>query len=190
MERAPKYIIGIVIVVLLRLLPHPPNVEPITATLMPFAKKWGMLAGLAFGALTVLSFDVITGTIGPWSLFTAGAYALFGLAAGWYFSPACAKDDATDRRAGSSRAQYVILAVIGTLFYDAITGLTLGPLFFGQPFMVALVGQIPFTLYHLAGNVVLAAFLSPLIERWVVQNPKLETGSILKTFNTSSSTST
>jgi len=171
MERAPKYIIGIVLVVLLRLLPHPPNVEPITATMMPFAKKWGMIAGLAFGVLTVFSFDVITGTIGPWSLFTAGAYALFGLAAGFYFS-----------RARSSRAQYVIFAVIGTLFYDAITGLTVGPLFFGQPFMAALVGQIPFTAYHLAGNVVLAAVLSPVIERWVVQNPKLETNRILKSF--------
>jgi uncharacterized membrane protein YuzA (DUF378 family) len=178
MERAPKYIIGIVIVVLLRLLPHPPNVEPISATLMPFAKKWGMLAGLAFGALTVLSFDVITGTIGPWSLFTTGAYALFGVAAGWYFS-----------KAGSSRAQYVIFAIIGTIFYDAVTGLTVGPLFFGQPFMAALVGQIPFTLYHLAGNVVLAAVLSPIIEKWVVQNPKLETDNLLNVFKVRSSTS-
>ncbi|PIR86351.1 hypothetical protein COU13_01445 [Candidatus Kaiserbacteria bacterium CG10_big_fil_rev_8_21_14_0_10_43_70] len=167
MERAPKYIIGIIIVILLRLLPHPPNVEPITATLMPFAKKWGILSGAVFGVLTVLVFDVITRSIGPWSLFTAGAYALLGIFAGLYFS-----------RVDGSRTHYVMFAVIGTLFYDAVTGLTVGPLFFDQPFMSALVGQIPFTLYHLAGNVVLAVVLSPLIERWLIQNPKLDTSHI------------
>jgi hypothetical protein len=159
----PKYLIGLVVVILLRLLPHPPNVEPITATLMPFARRWGVVAGVAFGVLAVLSYDILTGTIGVWSLFTAGAYALLGLSAGLYFA----------RIKSASRLHYIGFAVVGTLLYDVVTGLTVGPLFFGQTFSSALLGQIPFTLWHLAGNVVLAAVVSPLIERFVVTNPAL-----------------
>jgi hypothetical protein len=40
--------------------------------------------------------------------------------------------------------------------------------------MVALVGQIPFTLLHLAGTVVFATLLSPVLYRWVVQNEVFE----------------
>ena len=35
-----KYLIGLLTVISLRLVPHPPNVEPIMATMMPFAKRW------------------------------------------------------------------------------------------------------------------------------------------------------
>ena len=58
---------------------------------------------------------------------------------------------------------------MGTLFYDAVTGLTIGPLFFHQSFIVSLVGQIPFTVLHLLGNVSFAIVLSPMIERWLVK---------------------
>ena len=71
------------------------------------------------------------------------------------------------------RKNYVLFAVIGTLFYDAVTGLTIGPLLWGQPFMVALIGQIPFTLLHLAGNITFAVVLSPLLYTWVVENKQL-----------------
>ena len=167
-ENFPKYIIGLVVVILLRLLPHPPNVEPITATLMPFAKKWGWFGGLVFGALAIVSFDIITGTLGVWSFLTIGGYATLGIVAGLYFS----------RFEKASRMQYVIFAIIGTLFYDALTGLTVGPLFFGQTLMSAFIGQIPFTMYHLAGNIVLAAVVSPLVERWIVTNKALSYSSL------------
>jgi hypothetical protein len=60
-------------------------------------------------------------------------------------------------------------AVIATIVYDAVTGLTIGPLFFHQSFLVSLVGQIPFTLLHLLGNVSFAIVLSPVIERWLIK---------------------
>ncbi|MBU3942101.1 MAG: hypothetical protein KKF74_04270, partial [Nanoarchaeota archaeon] len=63
----------------------------------------------------------------------------------------------------------------GTLIYDAITGIGTGMLFFKQSFMLTLMGQIPFTLYHLAGNIVLAAIVSPLLYKWVLENKQLET---------------
>lgn len=63
-------------------------------------------------------------------------------------------------------------SIIGTIAYDALTSLTIGPLMFGQPFMNALVGQIPFTLMHLVGNAVLAVTISPLVYRWIVLNKR------------------
>lgn len=179
MNQSVKYLLGLLLVIGLRLLPHPPNVEPITATLMPFAKRWGMLAGALFGGLAIISYDLLTGTFGVWSWFTLGAYVLLGLFAGLYFRYV----------QGGGVLSYVGFAIVGTLFYDAITGLTLGPLFFGQPFMAALMGQIPFTLYHLAGNIVLAAVVSPLVYRWVVTNSQLETGALAARFQRRSSAS-
>lgn len=172
MHNTFKYALGLLLVVGLRLLPHPPNVEPITATLMPYAKRWGSLTGALFGAASVVLYDVITGTLGPWSLLTITGYMLLGLFAGWYFNRESLKHK-------NSVLTYVGFAVIGTLFYDALTGLTVGPLMFNQPFWEALTGQIPFTLYHLSGNIVLAAVVSPLVYRFVVKNESLETIALL-----------
>lgn len=142
---------------LFRLLPfRPPNVEPILAAQMPFARRFGTRTGFLFGALSILIYDILTGTLGPWTVLTASAYGLLGLGAGWYLK----------RRNG--KKHFVYFAIAGTLFYDAVTGLTVGPLFFGQPFLAALLGQIPFTLMHLAGNTMFAVLLSPFIERWFV----------------------
>ncbi|PIR82191.1 hypothetical protein COU20_03470 [Candidatus Kaiserbacteria bacterium CG10_big_fil_rev_8_21_14_0_10_59_10] len=51
----------------------------------------------------------------------------------------------------------------------------IGPIFTGQPLLRALAGQIPFTLMHLAGTIVFATTLGPVLYRWVVQNEVLET---------------
>lgn len=166
MQQILKYSLSLLLVVGVRMIPHVPNVEPITATLMPFARRWGMWSSALFGVLAVLLYDLATGTLGPWSLFTAGAYGLLGIAAGVYFAHV----------KGKGVLSYVGFAIIGTLFYDAITGLTLGPILYGQPFMAALVGQIPFTLSHLAGNIVLAFVVSPLVYKFIVTNEKLELG--------------
>lgn len=165
MNQGLKYVLGLSLVCLLRLLPHPPNVEPITATLMPFAKRWGMLAGAVFGGAAVIIFDLLSGTLGIWSWASVGGFVFLGLGAGWYFK---------HPQFGGGRLDYVAFAIIGTILYDALTGLTVGPLFFDQPFTQALMGQIPFTLYHLAGNIVLAFVVSPLVEYFVVENKALE----------------
>ncbi|KKW22608.1 MAG: hypothetical protein UY62_C0001G0021 [Parcubacteria group bacterium GW2011_GWF2_50_9] len=141
---------------LFRLLPfRPPNVELIMASQMPVAKTYGKLAGFFFGAFSILAFDVLTGTPGPWSLVTAPTYGLLGVFAAWYLK----------NRHGKRHFAY--FALFGTLLYDAITGLTVGPLFFHQPFLAAVLGQIPFTFMHLLGNIGFAIILSPMIERWL-----------------------
>ena len=95
---------------------------------------------------------------------TISTYAILGILAGIYF-----------KKRKSTIKNYLIFSVIGTLVYDAITGIGTGMLFFNQTFMQTFLGQIPFTLYHLAGNIVLSVLVSPVLYKWVIDNPKMET---------------
>jgi energy-coupling factor transport system substrate-specific component len=153
-----KYIITFLSILLFRLLPfRAPNVEPIMTTIMPFSKSYGKISIFVFGFFSIVLFDSITSGLGIWTLITALAYGLLGLGSTYFFK----------NRSGWKN--YAIYAFIGTIAYDAITGLTIGPLFFNQSFMVSLVGQIPFTILHLLGNVSFAIVLSPVIEKWVTK---------------------
>ena len=148
-------------VLIFRLLPfRAPNVEPIMAVIMPFSKLYGALMSFIFGVLSIVVYDSMTSGLGVWTFVTAIIYGFVGVGAFWYFK---------NRYGWKSYASY---AIIATIIYDAVTGLTLGPLFFGQSFATALVGQIPFTALHLLGNVSFAIVLSPAIERWLVKEEK------------------
>lgn len=137
------------------------------ATLMPYSKRYGWLKGFAFAFFGMVLFDVATGKVGSWTWITAAVYGLIGASAAWYFK----------NRSGTA-LHYVIFAVIGTLVFDAITGVAMGPLLYHQPFMEALTGQIEFTLRHLAGNVIFSFIASTVIDRYLVQNPSLETARV------------
>ncbi len=156
-----KYIAVFISVIAFRLIPfRAPNVEPIMAVIMPFSKAYGGLMAFAFGFLSIVLFDSITSGVGIWTLITGLSYGTLGLGAQYYFK----------KRSGWK--SYAIYAIVATIIYDVATGLTIGPLFFHQSFMVSLVGQIPFTLLHLLGNVSFAIVLSPAIERWIVKEEK------------------
>ncbi len=157
-----KYTIIFLSAFLLRLMPfRAPNVEPIMASLMPISKKYSKVMVFTFAFLSIFLFDSITSGIGIWTLVTAISYGLLGLGSVYYFK---------NRSGWRSYATY---AVIGTIAYDLVTGLTVGPIFFGQSFIVSLVGQIPFTALHLLGNVSFAIVLSPVIESWLVKEEKV-----------------
>ncbi|MEK7152498.1 MAG: hypothetical protein AAB834_00995, partial [Patescibacteria group bacterium] len=165
-------IIGWLVVFTIRLFPfRPPNVEGVMATLMPFSKQYGPIAGFAFGFLSIALFDFALDALGVWTLITGASYGLLGVVAYFFL-----------RKRASSRWNYFAFSFIGTLVYDALTGLSIGPLFFGQSFMEALVGQVPFTLWHLAGNCAFALILSPALERWVVGNEALEYRALMGRF--------
>ena len=152
-----KYIISFIVVFAVRMIPfRTPNIEPIMAVQMPFGKVYGGVYAFLFGALSIVVYDSVTSGLGIWTAITAVAYGLVGLGAQAYFK---------NRSGWKSYASY---AIIATILYDAITGLSLGPLFFGQSFAQAFIGQIPFTMLHLLGNVSFAIILSPAIEKWVV----------------------
>jgi len=168
-----RFLFALFLCLLVRLIPfRAPNIEPILATTMPFSKLYGAFAGFSFAVLSILLYDVVTGTLGVQTLFTAGAYGLLGLWSAGYF-----------KNKKSNRWSYVRFAVVGTLFFDAVTGLTVGPLFFHQSFFVTLSGQIPFTALHLLGNVTFAFILSPAIYEILLKKRKKEPGRIISILN-------
>ncbi len=154
------YSIGFFVCLIVRLLPfRAPNIEPILAMEMPFAKAYGKTASFLFAFSSMVIFDALTGKIGVWTIITAFAYGALGIWAYAYL-----------KNKKSSVRNYAAFAVMGTLAYDAVTGLSIGPLFFHQPFMAALIGQIPFTALHLLGNVSFAILLSPMIYTLAAKN--------------------
>jgi uncharacterized membrane protein YuzA (DUF378 family) len=168
-----KFTAGLVLCLLVRLIPfRAPNVEPILATTMPFSRAYGALTGFSFAVLSILLYDLVTHTLGVQTLFTATAYGVLGLLSAVYF-----------RKNKDNKWSYVRFAVYGTLFYDAMTGLTVGPLFFHQSFMQSLIGQIPFTALHLLGNVTFAFILSPAIYKMLIKKKEKEKLAIINIFN-------
>ncbi len=164
MKKQFKYIAIFLVAFLVRLVPfRAPNVEPIMAVIMPISKIYGGFMSFIFGFLSIVVFDLFTSGLGIWTFVTALCYGLLGLGAQYFFK----------NRTGWRN--YAIYAIVATIFYDAITGLTIGPLFFHQSFMVSLVGQIPFTVLHLLGNVSFAIVLSPVIDVWIRKESMVKT---------------
>lgn len=153
-----KFVIGWILCLVFRFLPfRPPNFEMNLATQMPFAKTLGPISGFIFGAVSMFFFDAATGMLGWWTLLTALTYGLIGALAPYALK----------------KMDYVSFAIIGTILFDAVTGMSMGPLLFGQSLKDAFIGQVPFTAMHLLGNVIFALLVSPVIESWVTQNDKL-----------------
>ncbi len=175
-NRWQKFSIALVLCLLARLFPfRAPNIEPILATMMPIGRAYGALMGFSFAVLSILLYDIISGTAGIQTFFTLVAYGALGLWSGIYFS---AKGGSASG-GKTSAIYYVKFAIMGTLFFDAMTGLTVGPLVFNQPFMSAVSGQIPFTLLHLVGNTAFAFVLSPAIyDSLIKQRDKIPIASI------------
>lgn len=159
--REAKFAGGILATVLLRLLHVAPNVEPIMAFTAPYAKAYGGLAGFAFAAISLVSFDFISGRLGMWTVYCGLAYGAIGFFAAKFLA---------ERR---KRVHYAAYAAVATIAYDAVTAFLFG-LQFGQPLWLTFVGQVPFTLYHLAGNVALSAIVSPAIHDYVLAQPGAE----------------
>lgn len=159
-----KYCLALTMCIGIRMIPWKlPNFEPILATSMPFSEKFGPSAGFFFAVLSIVLFDITTNTVSMWTPITGSVYGIVAII-GWYF---------LKNNRGRTRG-YVLYSIIGTLIFDSITGLAVYPIFFHEPFMIALTGQIPFTLYHLLGNLFLSLTLSPAVYRWIIMNKRLE----------------
>lgn len=164
-----KFVIGFLSCLFVRLLPfRPPNIEPILATQMPFSKAYGGFVGFIFAFFSIVFYDLATGTLGKLTLITGSTYGVLGVLSFWYFK---------NRKASASN--FALFAVFGTIFFDAVTGLSIGPLFFHQSLRSAALGQISFTLWHLLGNVSFSLILSPALYRLVIENNKLESRFII-----------
>ncbi|MDR3646485.1 MAG: hypothetical protein P4L22_03015 [Candidatus Babeliales bacterium] len=131
------------------LLINLPNIEPVSSLLLCLGKRFNYIELFLFGFLNILFFDVITFKFGIWTIFTALTYAL--IAVGTYLVK-------------TRKVHFLKYSIISTLVYDIITGLIMGPILFEQDFIQALVGQIPFTIYHIIGNLVLTISFTCVIE--------------------------
>ncbi len=170
LNNAVKYSLGFIVCILIRLIPFRlPNIEPVMATIMPFAKKFRWMSAFVFGFLSIVLFDLITRKVGMWTWITALMYGLVGIAAGIYLG----------NKAEKIR-YYVGYSIVATLVYDFVTGPIMSTFIWNQTFMQSLIGQIPFTISHLAGNIAFAALLSPAIFKWIANNKNLETKAVLQ----------
>ena len=166
-----KFVIGWTAVFLFRLIPfRPPNFEPMLATVMPFSKRYGILGSFLFGFLGIILYDAITSGWGSWTAVTAVCYGLLGVAAHLFF-----------KNRDASVKNFLLFGIPATVLYDAVT-MMIGPVFMHQPLMLALTGQISFTLMHLAGTIVFSVLLSPALYRWVIENERFEL-SLMHGFN-------
>ncbi len=148
-----------ILCLLMRLIPfRAPNIEPILSATMPFSKIFGSFFVSAFAVLSILFYDMLTGTLGVQTFFTVFAYGVLGF---WSFNYFKNKE--------ANSLNFVRFSIMGTLFFDAFTGLTVGPIFFHQSFVGSLLGQIPFTILHLVGNVIFAITLSPAIYHFMIK---------------------
>lgn len=163
LRNSAKYVLALLFCVFVRILPRPPDIEPVMTACMPISKEFGRYSGFVFAAFSMVALDFVVGRVGYWTAYTAAAYGIVGYIAGAWLA---GKKDVRGR-------DYATFAFFATIFYDAVTALAFG-MQFGQSLGATLAGQIPFTVYHLLGNVTLAYFISPLLHKWIVANPKLE----------------
>ena len=168
----PKYAAGFVGTLIFRLLSPLLglwNVSPLMATELAGSKAYGPWVGGLYGALSIVLLDIIVGKAGSWTIITALTYGAVGILGAFFF-----------KSRSASAWNFVLASVVGTLFFDLITGVLMGPLLYGQPWVEAMVGQIPFTLRHLAGNMFFASVLAPWFYRKIMDNPQWELARILK----------
>lgn len=152
-----KFGIGLILVLILRLVPHPANFEPITATLMPYSRRMSVWVSVAMAFLSIFLYDIISGSFGIWTTFTAGSYMLLA----WFFAWVL-------RGKANNPWMYVVYGCIGTVLYDVVTALVISSGIYGQGIVEVLVMQVPFTINHLLSTLVTGFLLSPVIDRWLV----------------------
>ena len=93
------------------------------------------IVGFAFSFLSIALYDAYSGFVGQWTVITGITYGMLGILATWVLPKF--------KRAVIS---YGGFAIVGTIVYDLITGVLMGPILFGMSFQMAFVGQIPFTI--------------------------------------------
>ena len=168
----PKYILGFLGTLIFRLLS--PffglwNISPLMATELAGAKAYGPAVAGLYGAFSMILVDIIMGKTGSWTIVTSVTYGLVGVLGAYYL-----------KNREASTKNFVVTSIAGTLFFDLITGVLMGPILFGGSFAVSALGQIPFTLRHLAGNIFFATALAPWFYAKIMTNPKLELTQLFK----------
>jgi uncharacterized membrane protein len=168
-----KLLLSLLIANAIRLLRIIPNNDPIMSMVLPFSRRSSALTSFAFPFLTMASFDFVTNLLGPWTLLTSITYGLVGLMAHYFL-----KDQ---KKVGMH--DYISLGILGVLIFDFITGVLATPLLFGGTFTESLIGQIPFTAMHLLTTTFFILVVTPLLDKEVLLNKRLDDSRLSSIFS-------
>lgn len=140
-----------------------PNVTPLMATELACTRAYGPWIGGLYAATGIVAFDIITDTVSLVTFWASLCYMIIGISASNWMRGRCLE-----------KRDFLVISILGTLFFDLVTGVLIVPLQpYHQSMAEALVGQIPFTLYHLMGNVFFAQFIVWFYSQ-IMANPALE----------------
>ena len=153
-KKAIKYLSSLVFCNFYRILRIFPNNDPIMGCMLPFARRDKWWQTLLFPIVAIISFDFITRNIGIWTIGTTLTYSFVGLLFYLYFK----------NKKNVGLKTYAKSSVIGVLIFDFLTGPIMSSYLFKMPFIVATLGQIPFTIMHLTSAVTLTVILAPVLD--------------------------
>jgi len=121
--------------------------------MLPESRK-NVFHAAIFAFVAMFVFDYFTSGIGVWTWVTAITYAGLAVLFGLLFK----------RIKQVKFVHYIGATTIGVLIFDLITGPGLSTIIFHQPLLITILGQIPFTLMHLASAVTYTFFFVPLLD--------------------------
>ena len=154
MKKIIKYVSGLILCTLIRFIRVFPNNDPIMGFALPFARKDKWWQAIAFPVLAMISFDIITAKVGLWTLGTAAVYGFISLLFYYFFK--------TQKKVNIWT--YAKSSIVGVLIFDFLTGPIMSSFLFKMPFAVASIGQIPFTLMHLASAFTYTIIFVPVLD--------------------------
>lgn len=163
-----KQALALVFCTAYRLIRLVPNNDPIMGFALPFARQNPAWQAALFPFAAMVLFDAVTNRLGIWTAVTAITYGLIGLGFSVYLK----------RKTEVRLRTYAGSAVVGILFFDAVTGPLATTFIFRVPFEAALIGQVPFTVAHLFSGVLLTLLIAPIID------PALQQHSVLRWLRT------
>ncbi|PIN98885.1 MAG: hypothetical protein COT90_02190 [Candidatus Diapherotrites archaeon CG10_big_fil_rev_8_21_14_0_10_31_34] len=159
-----KYFLSILFCNAFRLLKFIPNNDPIMGCLLPYSRQDKWWASALFAFITMVSFDLITGMVGIWTLVTALTYAGLGILFHQIYK----------NKKKINLKTYLGSGILGVLIFDFITGPIMSSWMFQMPFETAFIGQIPFTLLHLASVGIFIIILTPLLDLHLINSKQME----------------
>ena len=109
--------------------------------------------GFLFIASQFFCFDYLTNALGIWTILIAIAYSAIEFGLNHY-----------TRQHSYTLSNGLLYTAIAVLSFDCIS-MTIGPLFFQQPLLSAVIGQIPFTLEHLVRASIFTTALNMLLQQ-------------------------
>ncbi|AJF61650.1 TPA: hypothetical protein HA239_03835 [Candidatus Woesearchaeota archaeon] len=154
MKKIWKFLSTVIAVNIFRFMRIFPNNDPILGVMLPTARVESIWKSILFVFVTMASFDLITGSVGIWTIVTSLVYSFVALLAGLLIRKI--KD--------INLLHYFGFTLLSVLVFDFITGPVMSSMLFNMPFMASLSGQIPFTLLHLMSGLVYTALFCPVLD--------------------------